>query len=237
MSAIIIEDPRLRNRLGVFEDRNEAGKILARSLEDFKGKYGVVLAIPSGGVPIGLAISVHLELPFDMLIIRKLPIPGNTEAGFGAISLEGDMILNEPMVKMLGLSDEEIEEQVESVQEELKTRNRIFRGNRPKTDLKGKIVILTDDGLASGFTMMAAARMVKRQKTKEIVVAVPTASLDTIELMAKEVDKIICLNIRTGPYFAVAEAYRNWYDLSREEVVKLLISHKFLKDEANSKSG
>jgi predicted phosphoribosyltransferase len=85
--------------------------------------------------------------------------------------------------------------------------------------------------------MMAAARTVRRQKPKEIVVAIPTASLDTIELLAKEVDKIICLNVRTGSYFAVAEAYRNWYDLSREEVVELLISHKFLKDEANSKSG
>jgi putative phosphoribosyl transferase len=216
MSAIIIEDTRLRNRLGVFEDRDEAGKILARSLEDFRGTNGVVLAIPSGGVPIGLAISTHLELPFDMLIIRKLPIPGNTEAGFGAISLEGDMILNEPMVKMLGLSDEEIEDQAELVREELNIRNRIFRGNRPGPDLKDKVAILTDDGLASGFTMMAAVHMVRRQKPKEIVVAVPTASLDTIELTAKEVDKIVCLNIRTGPYFAVAEAYRNWYNLSRE---------------------
>jgi putative phosphoribosyl transferase len=232
MSAIVIEDPRLRNRLGVFEDRDEAGKILARSLEGFRTKDAIVLAIPSGGVPIGLAISTYLELPFDMLIIRKLPIPGNTEAGFGAISLEGDMILNEPMVKMLGLSDKEIEVQAESVREELKTRNRIFRRNRPQPNLRDKSIILTDDGLASGYTMMAAARMVKRQEPQEIVVAVPTASLHTIELLAKEVDKIICLNIRTGPYFAVAEAYRNWYDLSREEVVDLLISHKFLKNEA-----
>jgi len=233
MSAIVIEDPRLRNRLGVFKDRNEAGKILARSLEEFKGKDGVVLAIPSGGVPIGLAISTHLELPFDMLIIRKLPIPGNTEAGFGAMSLEGDMILNDPMVKMFGLSDRAIQVQIGSVQEELKARNRIFRGSRSKPDLRKKVVILTDDGLASGYTMMAAARMVKRQEPEEIVVAVPTASLHTIDLIAKEVDKIICLNIRTGSYFAVAEAYRNWYDLSREEVVNLLKAHKFLAGDVN----
>ena len=225
MSAIVIEDPRLRNRLGVFKDRNEAGKILARSLEDFKGIDGVVLAIPSGGVPIGLAISTHLELPFDMLIIRKLPIPGNTEAGFGAISLEGDMILNDPMVNMLGLSDRAIQVQIESVQEELKARNRIFRGSRSKPDLKEKVVILNDDGLASGYTMMAAARMVKRQEPEEIVVAVPTASLHTIDFIAKEADRIISLNVRTGSYFAVAEAYRNWYDLSREEVVDLLKEH------------
>jgi len=231
MSATVIEDPRLRNRLGVFEDRNEAGKILAHSLEGFRGKSGVVLAIPSGGVPIGLEISTHLKLPFDMLIIKKLPIPGNTEAGFGALSLEGDMILNDSLVKMLGLSDKEILMQIESVQEELTARNRIFRGSKSKPDLKGKVVILTDDGLASGYTMMAAARMVKRQEPEEIVVSVPTASLHTIDLIGKEVDMIICLNIRTGSYFAVAEAYRNWYDLSREEVVNLLRLHKFLDDD------
>ena len=228
MSAIISEDPKIRNRSGVFEDRNEAGEILARSLESFRGKNAVVLAIPSGGVPIGLAISIHLDLSFDMLIIRKLPIPGNPEAGFGAISLEGDMILNDSLVKMLGLSDEVIEEQAELVLEELKARNRIFRGNRPQTDLKGKVVILTDDGLASGYTMMVAARMVGRQQPERIVVAVPTASLHTIDLIAEEVDEIICLNVRTGSYFAVAEAYRNWYDLSRDEVVYQLKQHKFL---------
>ncbi len=228
MSAIISEDPKIRNRSGVFEDRNEAGEILARSLESFRGKNAVVLAIPSGGVPIGLAISTHLDLSFDMLIIRKLPIPGNPEAGFGAISLEGDLILNDSLVKMLGLSDEVIEEQAELVLEELKARNRIFRGNRPQTDLKGKVVILTDDGLASGYTMMVAARMVGRQQPERIVVAVPTASLHTIDLIAEEVDEIICLNVRTGSYFAVAEAYRNWYDLSRDEVVYQLKQHKFL---------
>ena len=228
MSAIISEDPKIRNRSGVFEDRNEAGEILARSLECFRGKNAVVLAIPSGGVPIGLAISIHLDLSFDMLIIRKLPIPGNPEAGFGAISLEGDLILNDSLVKMLGLSDEVIEEQAELVLEELKARNRIFRGNRPQTDLKGKVVILTDDGLASGYTMMVAARMVGRQQPERIVVAVPTASLHTIDLIAEEVDEIICLNVRTGSYFAVAEAYRNWYDLSRDEVVYQLKKHKFL---------
>lgn len=231
MVATVTEDPSLRNRLGVFKDRQEAGELLARVLESFRGKDAIVLAIPSGGVPIGLAAADHLELPFDLLIIRKLPIPGNPEAGFGAISLEGDMVLNRSMVRMLGLSNEKIEEQAESVREELKARERIFRGSRPPADLRGKTVILTDDGLASGYTMMTAARMVRRQKPEKIVVAVPTASLHTIDLMAREVDRIVCLNVRTGGYFAVAEAYRNWYDLSRDEVCDLLRKHKFLADD------
>jgi predicted phosphoribosyltransferase len=191
-----------------------------------------VLAIPSGGVPIGLAISSCLGLPFDLIIIRKIPVPGNTEAGFGAVSLEGDMILNESMVRMLGLSAEEIETLAEPVRAELKFRNHIFREDRPWPDLKGRIVILADDGLASGYTMLTAARMVRRRGPERIVVAVPTASLSTINLVARDVEMIFCPNIRTGSYFAVAEAYRNWHDLSRDEVVDMLNRHNFLSGKA-----
>jgi putative phosphoribosyl transferase len=141
MSATLIEDLRLRNRTGIFEDRNYAGEFLARSLESFRGSDTIVLAIPSGGVPIGLAISSHLNLPFDLLIIRKIPIPGNSEAGFGALSLDGDMILNDSMVKILGLSGEEIEELAKSVQDELRMRNHIFREDRPWPKLDGKTVL------------------------------------------------------------------------------------------------
>ena len=110
MTAEIIEDPKLRDRIGVFEDRSDAGEYLVRFLERCRGEDAVVLAIPSGGIPIGLAISKYLDLPLDLLIIRKIPVPGNPEAGFGAISLEGDVVLNQPLVRMLGLSDEEIDE-------------------------------------------------------------------------------------------------------------------------------
>jgi predicted phosphoribosyltransferase len=132
------------------------------------------------------------------------------------------------MVRMLGLTKEEIEGLAELVREELKARNHIFRENRPWPDLKGKVVILADDGLASGYTMTTAARLVRRREPEKIVVAVPTASLHTIELVAEEVDMIVCPNIRTGSYFAVAEAYRNWSDLSREDVVGMLRVHKLL---------
>ena len=228
MSASIIEDQRLRNRTGVFEDRDEAGKYLARSLEGFHWQNAIVLAIPSGGVPIGLAISSRLGLPLDLIIIRKIPVPGNTEAGFGAISLEGDMVLNDSMVGMLGLTKEEIKGLAELVREELRARNHIFREDRSWPDLKGKVVILADDGLASGYTMTTAARLVRRRGPEKIVVAVPTASLNTIELVAEEVEMIVCPNIRTGSYFAVAEAYRNWYDLSREEVLGMLRTYNIL---------
>ncbi len=228
MTATIIEDQSLRNKSWVFEDRDEAGAHLGRMLEQFRGKDALVLAIPSGGVPVGLAVSTNLELPLDLIIIRKIPIPGNPEAGFGAISLEEDMFLNDSMVKMLGLVKEEIDELAEPVRKELLARNQLFRENRPLPKMKGKTVILVDDGLASGYTMITAARMVRRREPSQIVVAVPTASLSTVELLAPEVDMIVCSNIRSGYSFAVADAYRNWYDLSREEVVGLLREHGLL---------
>ncbi len=228
MAATIIEDPKLRNRSLVFEDRDDAGLHLARALERFREKDAIVLAIPSGGVPVGLAVSSQLKLPFDLLIIRKIPVPGNPESGFGAVSLEGDMVLNEPMVRMLGLSPEEIEVLAEPVKKELETRNRVFRGSGTWADLKGRIVILVDDGLASGYTMMAAVHSVRRREPSQVVVAVPTASASTIRLLAPEVDLIVCPNVRSGYSFAVADAYRNWYDLEREEVIGLLKAHGLL---------
>jgi putative phosphoribosyl transferase len=231
MTAKIIEDPKLRDRIGVFQDRGEAGEYLAGFLERCLREDAVVLAIPFGGIPIGLAISKHLTLPLDLLIIRKIPIPGNPEAGFGAISLEGDVVLNQPLVKMLGLSEEEIEELSKPVRKDLEERNRFYRENRPWPVLQGKIAVLVDDGLASGYTMMVAIRMVRRRNPSRIVVAVPTASWSTVKLLSEEVDVIVCPNIRTGFSFAVADAYRNWYDLSRGEVIELLREHDLLPHE------
>lgn len=224
MTATIIDDIELRNRVGVFRDREDAGEHLAKALAQFHGKDAIILAIPSGGVPVGLVISSRLKLPFDLLIIRKIPIPGYTESGFGAVSLEGDLVLNQPLVKSLGLSREEIEELARPVRKELQARNHLFRQDRPWPELKERIVILVDDGLASGYTMLTAVQTLRRQNPSQVVVAVPTASASTVKLLAPHVDLIVCPNVRSGYSFAVADAYRNWYDLSREEVVGLLKS-------------
>ncbi|MCJ7444770.1 MAG: hypothetical protein MUO26_09620 [Methanotrichaceae archaeon] len=228
MTATIIDDRKLRNKSFVFQDREDAGIYLALTLERFKGKDVLVFAIPSGGVPVGLVIASHLEFPFDLLIKRKIPIPGNPEAGLGAMNLEGDIILNDRLISMLGISIEDIQKLAEPIKAELQTRNLIFRGDRPWPEINGKIIILADDGLASGYTMITAARMVRRYDPEEIVVAVPTGAADAVKLLAKEVDIIYCPNIREGYSFAVADAYRDWYDLSKEEVVDLLMKHNFL---------
>jgi len=228
MMAVIKEDNEQRNKVGVYRDRTAAGAYLAEALGEYRDRDAVVLAIPSGGIPLGIAISSYLGIPFDMLIVRKINIPGNTEAGFGAVTLGGDVILNEPMVASLGLSKDEIEELAGQVMEELKSRDQIFRQGRPLPDLKGRTVIIVDDGLASGFTMLAAVRMVRRQEPAKVVVAVPTASIDTVRRVAQEVDEVVCPNLRTGPYFAVADAYQNWYDLTKEEVMEILRYNRFI---------
>ncbi len=222
----LIEKVSLRNKLHVFEDRTEAGSLLAEKLIQYRDSDGIVLGIPSGGVPVAREIAAALHLPMDLMIVRKLQIPYNPEAGFGAMGLDGEIILNEGLLSQLGLTEDEIREQAKKMEEVIKRRNLIFRGGRPFPSLKEMVVILVDDGLASGYMMLAAVRSVKRKTPKKIIVAVPTASKRTVELILPEVDELICLNVRHGISFAVADAYRNWYDLSDEEVLSIISSMK-----------
>jgi len=224
MTAKIYQIRDLKNRRFVFEDRDQAGQILAEMLRPFyeNQEHTIVLGIPSGGVPVAIQISSRLKLPVDLLIIRKIPIPGNPEAGMGAITLSGEMFLNEELIHHLGITPAQIEGQIQRVKDELLKRNHLFRKGRPEPDLKGKNVIIADDGLASGFTTLAAVKTCKRAGATKIVVAAPTGSDTAIARLLEEVDEIFCPNIRSGQYFAVAEAYRNWYDLDREEVIQRL---------------
>jgi len=219
----VIFDDHLKERLHVFKDRFHAGELLAEmlkrhlSLED-----AILLAIPAGGVPVGYEISCRLNIPMDIVIVRKLQIPWDPEAGFGAISSDGEIVLNERLVKRLGLSQEVVEEVAEKTLRTIKDRSEKFRRVKPMLEIRGKTAILVDDGLASGYTMLAAIRSTRKRNPRRVVVAVPTASTAAIELISREVDKVLCLNIRGGPFFAVADAYREWRDLSDEEVVEIL---------------
>ncbi len=218
----ILEDTVLKGKRYVFKDRTDAGRQLAHFLKEYEAQEAIILAIPSGGIPIGIEIATATSIPFDMIIVRKVPIPGNPEAGFGALTLEGDVFLNDSLIRTLGLTPPQIEASLEPIRGQIEIRNRLFRQDRPPAPVRGKIVILVDDGLASGYTMMASIRSVERADPKEIVVAVPTAPMHSVQRIASLVNLIICLNIREGPYFAVAEAYENWYDLSDDEVLKYL---------------
>ena len=217
----IIEDTRLRQKRFVFRDRAESGRELLRHLEEYRGKEAIVIAIPSGGLPVAAEIAKGLGAVLDVIIVRKLQTPRNPEAGFGAISLNGDTILNQELVDDLGLTEDQIDQAKEKALRDGRSRERLLRGDRSPPSLDNRVVILVDDGLASGYTMLAAILKAKADNPAKIIVAVPTGSDRSVELVAREVDELICLNIRGMP-FAVADAYRNWYDVDEEEAVRVL---------------
>lgn len=223
----LTEEFSLRDKVYIFNDRKEAGQLLAEKLKTLnliqgKGSDGIVLAIPSGGVPVAKEIAKRLNLQMDLIIVRKIQIPYNPEAGFGAMDPDGEVILNERLLGQLELTKEEIEAQKKKTGNIIKKRSQIFRGERPFPSLKEKIVILVDDGLASGYTMLSAIRYIKKRNPLKVITAVPTGSKRTVEFILPEVDELICLNIRGGFSFAVADAYINWYDLTDEEVISIL---------------
>ncbi|HEY3420482.1 MAG TPA: phosphoribosyltransferase family protein [Methanomassiliicoccales archaeon] len=219
--GLIVEDMQLRQKRFVFRDRAESGMELVKRLEKYRGKDLAVLAIPSGGLPIAAEIAEGLGAVMDVIIVRKLHVPLNPEAGFGAMSMDGDAVLNNELVSDMALTHGQIEKAKGDAMREGLSRERALRGVRPFPDLKGKVVILVDDGLASGYTMLAAVRKVKQAHPASVVVAVPTGSDRSVEMVAREVDEVVCLNIRGMP-FAVADAYRNWYDIDEEEAVRIM---------------
>ena len=170
----IIEDPILRNKTSVFEDRYHAGNLLAETIRGYMENEAFVFGIPAGGVPLAAALSKRLNLPFDLLVVRKVHIPWNKEAGFGAISWDGTILFNKPLLDILGLEREEIERCISQEKEEMGKRLKMLRGDKPFPDIKGKTAIVVDDGIASGFTMLVSISSLKKKEPKRIIVAVPT---------------------------------------------------------------
>ena len=220
--AGIIEDKNLRNKTFVFQDREDAGRKLSVFLSDYKDSKSVVLAIPAGGVAVAKEIKDALSLSLDLLIVRKIQIPWNPEAGFGAVNLDGYVIFNEDLLPHLSLPERVITSQLEKTREILKKRNLLFRGGEDFPSLQDKTVILVDDGLASGYTMLAAIEYAKKRNPSKIVIAVPTGSHKTVKKISPFTDVLCCLNIRDAYPYAVAEAYRNWHDVSDEEVLRIM---------------
>ncbi len=218
----LIEEISLRDRLYVFENRDDAGRLLAEKLIKYKSSDAIVFGIPSGGVPVASEVVNILNLPLDLIIVRKIQIPYNPEAGFGAIGPDGEIIFNEGLLKQLSLTEDEVKTQIKKTMDVIKKRNQLFRGEKPFPNLKDKIVIVADDGLASGYTMLAAIKFIKKTLPQKIIVAVSTGSDRTVSFILPEVDELICLNVRSRFPFAVADAYKNWYDLSDEEVLDII---------------
>jgi len=195
---------------------------LAEKLKEYKGKDVFVFAIPRGGVPVAYEVAKFLEAPLDVIVVRKIPIPWNPEAGFGAVAPDGTLYLNEEMVADLNLDQKTIKKLADEVLEEIKRREKIYRGEKPFPEVKNKIVIVIDDGLASGYTMMAAVNFLKKQKPAKIIVASPTISEGAHNEVKPLVDELISLFIQKDYPYAVASFYEEWYDLTDEEVMNYL---------------
>ena len=219
----LIYDEDLTGLEGVFKDRQEAGEALGKACSEVLGEADLVYAIPRGGVPVAVPVAEALDAELDLLICRKLLIPWNREAGFGAVGPDGSVFVDRDFARYLGLSERAIREAVEEQLREISWRNERLRGGRGyPASLEGKKVVLVDDGVAAGYTMSAALRFVKARRPREAVVAVPTGHLPSLLRLSSEADLVICLNVRSGYVFAVADAYRSWRDLTDQDVLEIL---------------
>lgn len=214
--------PDLRNKVGVFPDRDQAGKILAGMLEVYSDSDAIVMAVPAGGVPVAKVLAEQLNLPLDITVVSKITLPWNTEVGYGAVAFDGTVRLNNDLIARLGLAEEEIQQGISKTSAKVAHRVKNLRGEQALPDLSTSQIILVDDGLASGFTMHVAVEALQKAGTNSITVAVPTGHQRSVVSIAGEVDTLYCANIRGGYHFAVADAYVRWSDVSEKEVVSLL---------------
>lgn len=208
----------------MFRDRVEAGDVLAGRLGHYAGRDDVlVLGLPRGGVPVAARVARALAAPLDVFVVRKLGVPGHEELAMGAIASGGVQVVNEQVVDRLGLSEAVLRQAAEAEGRELTRRERRYREGRDPPDLAGRVVILVDDGLATGSTMRAAVAAARLLDPTRVVVAVPTAPASTCQRLGKEADEVVCATT-PRPFRAVGYSYRSFPQTSDEEVSALLRS-------------
>jgi predicted phosphoribosyltransferase len=206
----------------LFQDRAHAGRVLAARLAAYAGRPDVlVLALPRGGVPVAYEVARALHTPLDVFIVRKLGVPGREELAMGAIATGGVRVLNEEVVRALDIPADVIDATAQAERRELQRRERLYRDDRPPPDVRGRTVILIDDGLATGSTMRAAVAALRRLGPARLVVAVPVASADTCEDLGAEVDEVVCA-CTPEPFHAVGLWYDDFTQTTDEEVHELL---------------
>ncbi len=216
-----------------YRDRREAGRYLAKKLADYAGRPDVlVLALPRGGVPVAYEVARALVAPLDVFLVRKLGVPGHEELAMGAIASGGLVRLNQEMVRALGIGSNLINEVISTQRTELERRDRQYRGDRPPPDVRGKTVILIDDGLATGASMRAAVAALRQQHPDRIVVAVPIAAPSTCAELGEEVDEIVCART-PEPFRAVGLWYEDFTQTTDEEVRDLLRRAREGRDSAS----
>lgn len=210
----------------MFVDRKQAGHELARHLNSLRGESPVVLALPRGGVPIGEEVAQSLAAPLDVVNVRKLGAPSNPEFAFGAVGEGNAVVLDEPTISALGISDQVRDRLITEAATEIESRIDAFRGGRDLTDVRGRTVIVVDDGLATGATAAAAVAVVKHLGASKVIVAVPTGSQQAVERLSEICDSVICLE--TPEYFgSVGAQYESFPQVSEAEVAQALRSRAY----------
>jgi len=203
----------------MFIDRKDAGLKLAEALKTYKDANALVLAIPRGGVEVGYEVAKALHADFSLLICRKLPFPDDPESGFGAMAEDGSVYINE--MAALSIPEDERKRIADDQAEEIKRRIATLRAGKPLPPIKGRTVILTDDGIAMGSTMHVAVKLCRKQGAEKIIVAVPVAGEKTVRKFSEMVDELVVLE-SPFPFYAVAQVYTNWYDVDDEEVLEIM---------------
>ncbi|MFF2141479.1 phosphoribosyltransferase family protein [Kitasatospora sp. NPDC058190] len=204
-----------------FTDRTDAGRRLAARLSHLGGTDTVVVALPRGGVPVAAQVAAALGAPLDICVIRKLGVPYQPELGMGAIGEDGVRVLNEHVIRLAGITDDQLAAVELSERVELERRARRYRGDRPAADLRGRTVVVVDDGIATGSTAKAACRIVRARGAARVVLAVPVAPVDWTERLSEVADELVCVDT-PSPFFAIGEFYADFSQTGDEEVLALL---------------
>jgi putative phosphoribosyl transferase len=207
----------------MFIDRKDAGQQLAGALEKMHLEAPVVLALPRGGVPVGFEVASRLKAPLDIMVVRKLGAPGQPELGLGAM-VDGDnpqSVLNEEIIRELEVSPEYLRREIDSELKEIRRRQDLYRKGRPSIEVAGRTAIVVDDGIATGGSIRAALRGVRRKAPAKLVLAVPLAPPDTIESLRPEADEIVCLET-PALFYAIGEFYEDFSQTTDKEVIDLL---------------
>ena len=211
-----------RSARRTFRDRREAGQVLAEELSAYHGRDDLlVLGLARGGVPVGWEVAAALRAPLDVFLVRKLGVPQWQELAMGALASGGGLVVNDNLIRSLSISDEALRSTIERETEELNRRERVYRGDKPPTDPKGKVAILVDDGIATGASMLAAVRAVRAAEPAQVVVAVPVGPPSACSQLGHEADDVVCA--MTPPSFeAVGQVYSDFHQVSDDEVRELL---------------
>ena len=211
-----------RNARRTFRDRREAGQVLAEALSSYRGKDNLlVLGLARGGVPVGWEVADFLRAPLDVFLVRKLGVPQWQELAMGALASGGGLVVNDSLIQNLGISDQQLQAAIDRETEELHRRERAYRGDRPPADVEGKTVILVDDGIATGASMLAAVRAVRAANPAQIVVAVPVGPPSACRQLGGEADDVVCATMPPG-FEAVGQVFADFHQVTDDEVRELL---------------